>query len=346
MLTSGRTAIATIIASIGAGSGDEVLLPAYHCRAMVEPVRWTGATPVLYRLNPDLSIDIDDLRTKISDRTRGCIIVHYFGFPQELSAILTLCREHGVPLIEDCAHAMYGDFDGLPPGAGGDYAIASMTKFFPVADGGCLVSARHELDSPALRAAGGRYAFKSCLNLVERAVSYDRLRPLNHLLAPLLRIKDLAWTRIKATATQAANHSESSDALGFSPDTIGVRMSTPSRFIFRRTAAARLVSRRRNHYRFFCDAFAGLPNCRPLVRNLPAGIVPYVFPLVVDVPQTVFPILKFDGVPMFRWEDIPDGICDVSTRYSRQLLQLCCHQDLRDSEIEWMAAAVRRAVNT
>ena len=90
------------------GKNDKVLLPAYHCIAMVEPVVWSNATPVFYKINADTSVDLDDIRTRLDSSTKLLLITHYFGFPQDLSKLRIFCDEHHILMLEDCAHAFFG----------------------------------------------------------------------------------------------------------------------------------------------------------------------------------------------------------------------------------------------
>ena len=61
MLTSGRVSIATALRVMGVERGERVLLPAYNCKSMVDPVSAMGYEPVLYKINPDLTIDLTDI---------------------------------------------------------------------------------------------------------------------------------------------------------------------------------------------------------------------------------------------------------------------------------------------
>ena len=74
--------------------------------------------------------------------------------------------------------------------------------------------------------------------------------------------------------------------------------------------------------------------------------MPQVFPLVFDAPERAFPLLKQTGVPIIRfgeylWEGMDKSTCPVSVDLSRRVFQLPCHQELADSELEWMAGKVR-----
>jgi len=135
---NGRTALAHALRLSNVDPGDRVLIPAFHCGSMIDPALWCGAEVVFFRIRCDLSLDIDDIRGKLDNRTKAIIAPHYFGFPQHLGEIMSLCRRNGIALIEDCAHSFFGTNNTSVLGYLGDFAIASTHKFFPVAEGGIL----------------------------------------------------------------------------------------------------------------------------------------------------------------------------------------------------------------
>ena len=148
---------------MGIKAGDKVLVPAYHSASMVPPVLHLGAEPVFYRVGADGSVDLADVAARLDGATRAIMVTHYFGFPQAMAAIRALCDAHGLQLLEDCAHSLFGSADGRPLGAWGDYAAASTMKFLPIYEGGCLVSARHPLDAVQLHSAGPGFEAKAML---------------------------------------------------------------------------------------------------------------------------------------------------------------------------------------
>jgi len=348
LLTSGRVSIAAVLDLIGAGEGDDILVPAFNCRAMIEPIVGMSVRPTLYKVHPDLSIDLADVEANLEDRTRALLVVHYFGFPQDMGPIRSFCDRHELLLIEDCAQCFFGSVNGKPPGSQGDYAIASLMKFFPVYDGGCVVSSRHPMDTYELKPGGAKFELKAVINTLERSVEYRRLRPFNWLLLPAIKLKDAIWSWVKhrvTSAKQAELGPNASDG-GFEFETrwLSVRMSLTSRTIMHLSSTEEIIGRRRAIYRSFLTGFDKLPGCRPIFPSLPNTVVPYVFPLFVDRPERVFPTLKSQGVPIFRWEDIEDNVCATSTAYSQHLLQFPCHHELRDHEVDWIVDAVKGAL--
>lgn len=347
-VSSGMNAVTLALQSLGVGKGDSVLVPAYHCRSFVEPIYYLGAKAVFYRVHEDVSVDVDHLEGLVDASTRALIAVHYFGFPQNITRLRAFCDRRGLALVEDCAHAFFGQFGGQPLGSFGDFAIASPRKFFPVFDGGCLISHDDRLQSIALRDGGLGYHTRAILHPMEYAIHYRRLQPINGLLSMLIGFKEGAWGWIKHRRSgSAVQRPASPGAAGyqfFDPDRCRVRMSLPSRWLVAAMSRTRIVDRRRAHYRFLADALASVPHARPLFPELPDAVVPYMFPFLIDNPEAVFPPLKRQGVPIWRWDDIDTDICPVATDYSKRLLQLPCHQDLTIEELGWMADRIRQTL--
>jgi dTDP-4-amino-4,6-dideoxygalactose transaminase len=343
-------AIALALQLMNVGEDDEVLVPAYHCPSMVEPVAWSGATARFYRLRPDLSIDLADLSDRITASTRTVMVTHYFGFLQEMSTLRKLCDERGLMLLEDCAHAFYGGSPKAPVGSCGDYAVSSLMKFFPVFDGGCLVSGKHSLSRLTLKSPGLEFQVRSALNMLERSIQFGRLPVLELLLRGPLWVKEAFWERLKKHApvgTDASRSTPSASGGGssFDPSWMEKRMSWFSDFIVTRASHARSIENRRANYLYLRDALEPVPGCHALLPELPPETAPYAFPLLVDFPDPAFWALRRDALPLLRWEDLgreiqPDRY-PVSAYYSRHLFQIPCHQELTNNELRWMVNRIR-----
>lgn len=352
LLTSGRVAIAQALREMNIGPGDSVLVPAYHCASMVEPVVWAGATPVFYRVRPDTSVDLDDAAAKITASTKLILAANYFGFPQDLSAIRAFSDAHGLLMLEDCAHCFLGQHKGRPVGSYGDYAIASSMKFFPMYEGGALVSSRHSLRNLTLHSAGVGFEAKSAINTLEEAFEYKRLGLVKALLWLPMALKDMLWGKIKARSGNAAPAlapGSSDGSFSFDPKWVGKRSSLMSRLLLRLVSRRRMATRRRQHYLRMEAALAGIPGCRPLFRSLPDGVYPWVFPLQVDNSHAVFTTLKMQGVPIIRfgeflWPGVDASVCATSVDLSRRIMSFSCHQELKEGEVDWMISKVKDAM--
>ena len=93
--------------ALNIGPGDEVICPALTFIATANAVRYTGADVVFADSisEKDLTIDLEDVETKITKRTKAVIVVHYAGFPCYMDKILEIAKKHNLKIIEDCAHS-------------------------------------------------------------------------------------------------------------------------------------------------------------------------------------------------------------------------------------------------
>jgi perosamine synthetase len=361
LVTSGRIALALALRELGVREGDSVLLPAYHSLSMVPPVLWRGATARFYRVDRHARANLDDIAALIDadgGAAKVLVATHYFGFPQDLAALRALCDARGLALVEDCAHAFFGESGGQPLGSVGDYAIASSMKFFPMYEGGCLVSQRHALDGVRLRSAGKGFEGKVVLNTLEHSFAYGRLGALRLVLAPLLGLKDWLWRRIKASrashgpahvaTTALAPGSSDSDA-SFDPRWLDKRSSWFARLLLARVGSGRIVALRRRNYARLQAALGALPGCRPLHPSLLDGVCPWLFPLWVDDADAAFARVRQAGLPVVRfaealWPGVDAERCPDSVALSRHLLSFPCHQELSDAELAWMTARLAEAL--
>lgn len=332
-------------------AGDEVLIPAYQCSSMVSPVVHAGASPVFYKIQPDMTVDMEQIQEKLTRNTKALLATHYFGFAQRLPELRAFSDAHNLVLIEDCAHSFFGEVEGQPIGSYGDYAIGSLMKFFPVFDGGCLVSRRYDLAGQALVSGGKGFELQSLLNVLEKSFQFNRLTILKWLLFIPLSLKSQLWNWIKrdrqnrGISTQSAPVA-SGGGFDFDPEWIHTRSSYSTKMLIKTLSKAYIVSKRRKNFTFLVNSLQGFSTFRPLIRSLNETTVPYVFPLLVDNPDPGFYKLRSKGVPLMRWEVVWEGVnantCQISHHYSRHLVQIPCHQSLTQKELEWMVQQIKQ----
>lgn len=142
-VTATRYARTALYLALGVADarGREVLLPAFTCNVVRDAVCLAGAAPVFVDIDPaDLSLDLDDLKRKTSDRSRCLIITHYYGRAAgNYEAQLSYARETGLVAIEDCAHCLGLTHQGWKVGTLGDMAAFSLGKSTLNFSGGLLV---------------------------------------------------------------------------------------------------------------------------------------------------------------------------------------------------------------
>lgn len=126
---SGRTCLTAILRALELKENDEVLLQAYTCVAVPNPICWCRARPIYVDCDREtLNMSPEDLRRKITDRSRVLIIQHTFGQPAPLTELLAIAREYQLFVIEDCAHALGARYDGQLVGTFGDASFFSFGR--------------------------------------------------------------------------------------------------------------------------------------------------------------------------------------------------------------------------
>lgn len=129
----GRVALSAILRALGVASGDEVLLQAFTCVAVPEGIISVGAIPVYVDVSPGTpNMDPDDLRLKITARTKAIVVQHSYGLPADIRELIRIADEMAVPVIEDCAHTIASRVDGRLVGSFGRAAFYSYEAAKPV----------------------------------------------------------------------------------------------------------------------------------------------------------------------------------------------------------------------
>lgn len=348
-VTSGAAAIVLALRHAGIGKGEKVLVPAYHCRSMVEPVLVVGATPVFYKIMPDMSVDYEDVLSKTDELTHAILVTHFFGILQDVVKIRKYCDEKNLVMIEDCAHIFFGENEGRPVGWFGDYAIASIRKFFPVFDGGYLVSSRHSLTDIKMVPGSSLYAIKAMLNILEESFEYRRLRILDITIGNILRIKDKIRSLVKSGSDSSSytgeNRGKQCKFEYIEKNELNREMSKVSKFLVKYVSMKRIVNKRRVYFDMFLSRLSNYSNAKILITRQPNNTTPYMFPLIIEDPEDVFPKLKNMRVPIWRWEDLDTDICSTSLTFSKKLLQFPCHQELEPEEVSWMIDCIENVLS-
>lgn len=344
--TSGRAAIWHALRLIGLKPGDRVLMPSYHCMSMIAPVVLLGGEVAFYPIMADGSADMAYLRYATRPPVRAILAAHFFGLPRAMQPIRQLCDEQGIAFIEDCAHALWGQHAGSTVGALGDYAIGSMTKFFPVPEGGCIASFRHSLEGVQLRSASVRRELKVLVDVLERATRFERLRGANQALNVLWQIKAVLRPRYRRGVDDGPKDLLAAQAALADLDVAqaGIAMSRAALAVVRHTRMDWTFETRRAHFARLLTCSMRLKGAQPLAPSIPGEAAPYVFPLWADEPDRGFAALRDRGIAVFRWDwrwpGTPQDPSDYGNIWAHHVLQLPCHQDLSTYDMDYIERAL------
>lgn len=147
-VNSCTAALHLAVEALGIGPGDRVVVPTMTFGATAEVVRYVGATPVVVDVEPGTNLLSRRILAEAVERhgpVDACMLVHYGGQAPTMSGpdgVLDFCREHGIRLVEDAAHAFPARTDAGPVGSVGDVACFSFyaNKTMTTGEGGMLVT--------------------------------------------------------------------------------------------------------------------------------------------------------------------------------------------------------------
>ena len=140
---NGTVALHLALVALGIGAGDEVIVPTLTYIASVNAIAYVGAEPVFVDSERESwQLDPEDVRRKITPRTRAIMVVHLYGHPADMDAIIAIAREHDLFVIEDCAEAFGSRIRGQHVGTFGDIATFSFfgNKTVTTGEGGMVVT--------------------------------------------------------------------------------------------------------------------------------------------------------------------------------------------------------------
>ncbi len=145
---NGTAALDAAVTALGIGPGDEVILPAFTIISCIAQIVRAGARPVLVDSDPiTWNMDVQQLKARISQRTKAIMVVHIYGLPVEMDPVLELAERHGLKIVEDAAEVHGQTYKGRPCGSFGDISTFSFypNKHITTGEGGMIVTDREDL---------------------------------------------------------------------------------------------------------------------------------------------------------------------------------------------------------
>lgn len=205
-VTSGTAALLCALRGIGAGPGDEVIVPAYTWIASASAVLGVGAIPVLAEVDESLTLDPRDVENKITPYTKAIMPVHMRGAPARLDELQAIAQRHNLKVIEDVAQAMGGSYKGRRLGTVGDAGCYSLqfNKIITSGEGGMVATSDLSIWKRAVMyqdLVGARrnnfsdeeslWGLNFRMGEMAAAVALVQLRRLDHLLAQMRQRKQI-----------------------------------------------------------------------------------------------------------------------------------------------------------
>lgn len=314
----GRGGLHLGLVALGVGPGDEVLVPAYHHGSEVEAVLGAGARAVFYGGTPRLEPDSDELEQLRTAATRALHLTHFLGFPQDCARWRRWCDERELLLIEDAAPAWLAQCGGHPVGTYGDLAMFCLYKTVGVPDGAITVC-RAPLEGSAKGPVGWTGALKRTA-----AWAAQRLSPARRL-----------------AFRGAGRRFEPARAFALGEPARPAARTTRS--LVGRFDHHEVRERRRRHYEQLLEAL-GDRVAAPF-DSLPAGAVPWVFPVEAEDKAGLLSHLRSDGVNPLDYWSVPHPALEAArwpaiARRRARTIGLPVHQGLGARDVARIAELV------
>jgi perosamine synthetase len=314
-VTNGTVGLHLCLLALDLRAGDEVIVPSLTYVAVANAVRYVGAVPVFVDVSPQTwCLDVDKIEANITRRTRGIIAVHSYGHPADMDEINRLASVYGLWVVEDAAEAHLARYKGRPVGGLGTLGVFSFfgNKIITSGEGGAITVSSKSLEDRLrmLRNQGvdnkRQYYFPIIgynFRLTNIACAF--------LCAQIERVHDLVDRRRELFACYRRNL-EGVPGLGLQPT---CQWAEPAPWLFCLTVDETILGQSRDQV---------------MTRLAESGVETRPF------------FIPIHTLPAYREESRSQG-CDlpVTTRLSRQGLNLPTHTQLTEADIDYICGAIK-----
>jgi dTDP-4-amino-4,6-dideoxygalactose transaminase len=293
----------------------QILMPDYICDDLVRTVKSAGFEVEYYNITENLSPDKNNLMEKTTDKILAIIVVHYFGFFNDIDGIVDYCRQKGIYVIEDCAHVLFDSFDSVNRISRGDAAIFSLKKYFPIPDGGLLFAKDMKINAVSLERCKTKYA-----GLIKFFLKYILSRTI---ISPAKKYGDENYIN------------ESFEGIK--------RISSFSETILEDYIDIEYIKKRRqNNFFYYVDTLKknDIGNkVEIMYSDLEESDAPYMFPIRLKKDnRLLISQLRGNGIPAISWPSLPEGIKNSSQHIAannlhERVVLLPLHQDIDSRHI-------------
>ena len=147
-VSNGTTGLHAALAALGVGEGDEVITPPFSFIATATSILMQRARPVFCDIDPETyNINPDGIEDAITERTKAIIMVHLYGLPCDMNAIMEIAESNGLKAVEDACQAHGAEYHGRRAGSIGDVGVFSIypTKNMTTGEGGMITTSDPEV---------------------------------------------------------------------------------------------------------------------------------------------------------------------------------------------------------
>lgn len=318
LVSSGRCGIKQILLNmISDNDGkEEYLLPSYLCPSIEQSFKELNLKIVYYNVLSNLTIDLEDLNSKLSHKTKAIYFIHYFGVlqPEEVLTFLISVKEKSINLIEDITHNFFSERADI-----GDYLIGSIRKWVPLPHGGLVI----------VKKESAQYqTFYAPSNL---ALRIGQLRALGQQLKYLY----LNELRVGIVKEKYLNILRNMDKALYSHIEIAP-MDELSIKLLERMDVESISMKRRTNYNYLYHHLKPINEFEIVIGDIQDAVTPLGFHIALEQRDDLRAYLVKNGVYASIHWDLPQEV-QVSfyepTKMSKRILTIPCDQRYGEKEM-------------
>lgn len=340
----GRYAIFQALRLLDLAKKDVVLIPSFHCLAMVEPILCYGCKIDFYKIRKDLTTTVEDIKNRITDETKVVFLVHYFGlFQQETEKIKDFLTKKDIFCIEDCAHVI--PFIDNKAGSIGDISIFSPRKFLPVMDGAFLRVNNSEISKPKKPAKLPLIKeLKIIKNAFEDQLSSSQDNYLKKCYFLIDKKLNKAVSRSEGIQTEIKKSEKPNSHVEFDINLINAQSSIFTSILLKYSEFKGIYRKRRQFFQFFySEIYDGTGLKPPEFITSEESTCVLGFPILTDNKKAFIHELKTRKIPHFTFGEqlyqhsnrkeyiMPDD------QLTNHLLFIPMHQGLDNEKLRYIA---------
>ncbi|TRY30832.1 DegT/DnrJ/EryC1/StrS family aminotransferase [Aliiglaciecola sp. M165] len=334
---NGRGAIGIAGKALKKTADNIILIPAYHCPALVEPFIWLGYQIHFYPVMENLQVDKAMLNSMLDElNPTHVVVVRYFGFNQNVDEMIAMLRGRPVEIIEDCAHSLFRFLHHFDPKMASDIevsaSICSINKILPTVDGGAL----YLPNKPAgtLQQTSWADELKAFAYLLGIPQALDKFRSRSKAVNSD-QTANIGTTKDASPSIKPSIEQEDKALRYFQPVDVESASYRHTHYILGKSQIETIREKRRKNFEYLISKIDNPVVGHPLYTSLDQFDVPYVLPFLLNDDKHFFTLRK-NGIQILRWEETAVSECKNSMHYRSHLIQIPCHHQLTKEQMDFV----------
>lgn len=339
---SGRVALKAGLDRMKFPLGSTIMVPSYFQGTEIDTLLACGFKLRFYRVDTDFRVDLEDVEKRLDSSVAALYIIHYFGLPQPLTPIETLCKANGIALIEDCALSLFSKYEDQWLGSRGDFALFSVYKTVPLPHGGYLVSKKRANADMLKKPPAG----STMLQTADLVAQWMRGTMSS-------RTVDSLWNMTTRSRNAIASKTVVSGTITLDPAVFQYAASPTAVRLMNLVDPTEVIRKRRENFNHLHHLLEGV--ARPVITHLPDGACPLFYPIMIGDKRAFRDELAKQGVGSVnlwsrRHPACPDSFEAQVSLWRERILELPIHQQLDSDDIkligETVSGLIRRRILT